>query len=63
MFSTSIALRLQARGIHYGWVAAGVTLLTMLTMFWQRRHQNCAGRLRTKSWFTSQLVLELTQNQ
>jgi sugar phosphate permease len=30
--STSIALRLQARGIHYGWVAAGVTFLTMLTM-------------------------------
>lgn len=30
MISTHLAARLQARNIHYGWVVAGVTFLTML---------------------------------
>ncbi|QHI97137.1 MFS transporter [Xylophilus rhododendri] len=32
MLSRDLSARLQARGIHYGWVVAAVTFLTMLTM-------------------------------
>ncbi|MES2187624.1 MAG: MFS transporter [Pseudomonadota bacterium] len=32
MFSTQVSAWLQRRGIHFGWVVAAVTFLTMLTM-------------------------------
>ena len=32
MFSTQVSAWLQRRGIHYGWVIAAITFLTMLTM-------------------------------
>lgn len=32
MLSTSTARQLQQRGIHYGWLVAAITFLTMLTM-------------------------------
>jgi sugar phosphate permease len=32
MFATSLSPWLQRRGIHYGWIVAAVTFLTMLTM-------------------------------
>ncbi|MEJ8825574.1 MFS transporter [Variovorax humicola] len=32
MFATQLSAWLQRRGIHYGWVVAGITFLTMLTM-------------------------------
>lgn len=32
MFSTQVSAWLQRRGIHYGWVVAAITFLTMLTM-------------------------------
>lgn len=32
MISNRVAAALQSRGIHYGWLVAGVTFLTMLTM-------------------------------
>ena len=32
MFATSFSAWLQRRGIHYGWIVAAITFLTMLTM-------------------------------
>lgn len=32
MISNRVAAALRSRGIHYGWLVAGVTFLTMLTM-------------------------------
>jgi sugar phosphate permease len=32
MFATPVSAWLQARGIHYGWLVAAITFLTMLTM-------------------------------
>ena len=32
MFATNISAWLMRRGIHYGWVVAAITFLTMLTM-------------------------------
>jgi MFS family permease len=32
MFATQVSAWLQRRGIHYGWIVAAITFLTMLTM-------------------------------
>ena len=32
MFATPVSAWLQRRGIHYGWIVAAITFLTMLTM-------------------------------